>query len=448
MGRHEDDMQLVAAAGLDRDAWLLDDLASFVSKYLVATRDQVDAVALWVMHAHTIAACDTTPRLAVQSAEKASGKTRLLELLGLLVPAPLSVSNASAAALFRSIDAGPCTVLFDEVDAVFHPKAGGAAEDLRAMLNAGYLRGASVARCVGEGRTMRVHKFEVFAAVATAGIGILPDTLQSRSIVIRLKRRGPGESIEKFRRRLVVPEAERLAARCARWAEAHTEKLGSSYPPVPDELADRASDIWEPLLAVADLFGRDWPERARDAAVRLSGPTGHDDDSTTARLMADLAAIFADSGADRLTSAVIVAALLEREESGWGDWVTPLWLSRRLKRFEVHPKLMRFAGDDKPARGYLLSDLTDPIARYGPAGVLPATPVTPQVRGHESCNGLKSDPLHVTDPLHLKPLQDKGFRGGVTGVTGSEGGTPKVQDETGTEAAIRAFDRVLFGGAE
>ena len=337
MARREDDQRLVAAAGLARDARLLDDIVGFISRYLVARSDQVHAVAMWVLHTHAFSACDTTPRLAVQSAEKSSGKTRLLELLGLLVAAPMSVSNASAAALFRSIDSGPCTVMFDEVDAVFHPKAGGAAEDLRSMLNAGYLRGASVARCVGEGKSMRVHQFKVFAPVATAGIGTLPDTLQSRSIVIRLKRRGPGESIEKFRRRLVAPEAEQLAARCARWAEAHTDRLSGSNPPVPEELADRASDIWEPLLAIADLFGRDWPARARDAAVRLSGPTGHDDDSTTARLMADLAASFADSGADRLTSAALVAALREREESGWGDWVTQLWLSSRLKRFEVHP---------------------------------------------------------------------------------------------------------------
>jgi len=439
-----DDTELVAALESDQDSQLLDDVCQFIARYLIASPDQIDAVALWVLHTHTFAAYDTTPRLAIQSAEKSSGKTRLLELLDVLVHAPLSVANASAASLFRSIDAGPCTVLFDEVDAVFHPRAGGSAEDLRSILNAGYLRGASVPRVVGEGKRMRVHRFQVFAPVATAGIGRLPDTLQSRSIVIRMKRRGPGEQIEKFRRRVVTPEAEQLVARCARWAETMTDRLAVSFPPVPDELADRQADIWEPLLAVADSFGRDWPARARGAAIRLSGPTGHDDDSTTARLMADLEAIFADSGSDRLSSAAIVSALREREESGWGDWVNPLWLSRSLKRFEVVPRLMRFAGDDKPARGYLLSDLTDPIARYGPTGVLPVTPVTDQVRAYESRNG--SDSVTVAaryplrHPLHPKPLQDKGFQVGVTGVTGPEGGTP--QD------AITEFDDALFGGSE
>ena len=41
----------------------------------------------------------------VQSPEKQSGKTRLLEVLGVLVREPLQVASASEAALFRTIEA-------------------------------------------------------------------------------------------------------------------------------------------------------------------------------------------------------------------------------------------------------------------------------------------------------------------------------------------------------
>jgi len=43
-------------------------------------------------------------------------------------------------------------------------------EDLRALLNAGYKRTATVARCVGDAKSMNVTRFPVYAPVALAGI--------------------------------------------------------------------------------------------------------------------------------------------------------------------------------------------------------------------------------------------------------------------------------------
>ncbi|MCZ7526147.1 MAG: hypothetical protein M5U14_07065 [Acidimicrobiia bacterium] len=137
-------------------AGLLDDVAAFLARYVAFDGDaQRDATALWTVHAHAVDAAETTPRLAIQSAEKQSGKTRLLEVLELVVPAALPVANISPAAMFRVVADGPVTLLVDEVDAIFGVKANGNHEDLRALLNAGYRRGATVARVVGEGRRWR-----------------------------------------------------------------------------------------------------------------------------------------------------------------------------------------------------------------------------------------------------------------------------------------------------
>jgi hypothetical protein len=59
--------------------------------------------------------------------------------------------SAMPAALFRLVAAGPITILFDEVDAVFNQKGEGN-EDLRGLLNAGYKNAATVARCVGDAK--------------------------------------------------------------------------------------------------------------------------------------------------------------------------------------------------------------------------------------------------------------------------------------------------------
>ena len=98
----------------------LSELADFIGSFVAfPTPEARDAVALWVAHCHAIEAAATTPRLSVRSPEKQSGKTRLLEVLDLLVPRSIFAAHLSVAALFRSIGDPPPTVLWDEVDALF-----------------------------------------------------------------------------------------------------------------------------------------------------------------------------------------------------------------------------------------------------------------------------------------------------------------------------------------
>jgi putative DNA primase/helicase len=45
-------------------------------------------------------------------------------------------------------------------------------------------------------------------------------------------------------------------------------------PDMPESLnaaGDRAPDAWEPLVAIADVAGGVWPQRARNAALALTG---------------------------------------------------------------------------------------------------------------------------------------------------------------------------------
>src|ERR1022692_4832437 len=133
------------------------------------------AVTLWAAHAHMVTHFHTTPRLAVLSPEASSGKTRVLEVLDLLVPQSLLTLNASPAAIFRTLAKQQITLLFDEVDAVWSKRGqDDTHEELRALPNSGYKRSATIPRCVGPKH--EVVSFPVFCAVALAGIGDLPDT--------------------------------------------------------------------------------------------------------------------------------------------------------------------------------------------------------------------------------------------------------------------------------
>jgi hypothetical protein len=117
------------------------------------------AATLWTAHTHALDAFETSPRLAFLSPEPGSGKTRALEILELLTVRPLLTVNVTPAYLFRKVsdEAGPPTILYDEIDTVFGPKAKDN-EDIRGMLNSGYRKGAVAGRCVVKGRTIETRR--------------------------------------------------------------------------------------------------------------------------------------------------------------------------------------------------------------------------------------------------------------------------------------------------
>jgi hypothetical protein len=106
------------------DTDMLDTLADFVRRYVVLTPAQATVIALWIVHTHAIEGADCTPYLAITSAEKRSGKTRLLEVLQQLVARSWFTGRATAAVLARKVDAESPTLLLDESDAAFKGDTG------------------------------------------------------------------------------------------------------------------------------------------------------------------------------------------------------------------------------------------------------------------------------------------------------------------------------------
>jgi hypothetical protein len=345
---------------------LLEALVVFLRRFVVMSDAQADTVAIWVAHSHAFEVADTTPYLAVTSAEMRSGKTLLLELLELLVKSPLPTANISDSALFRAVSQLSPTLLFDEIDAIFGPKARDR-EDLRGMLNAGFRRGA-VAYRMGGAKMTELQTFNVFSAKAFAGIGRLPSTIADRCIPVRLERKSRDEQVERFRRRDVSHDATRLREQIARWADAHLDELASRRPHLPDELDDRAQDVWEPLLAIADSAGGGWAERARTAAVEISSNRDEDDASLGVRLLADVRRAFDDRGEDHVKTSDLLDALCLDEEAPWGDWFgkpfTSRALSKLLKPFAI--KTMPVWVDGTTVRGYKRSQFENAWSRYVP----------------------------------------------------------------------------------
>src|SRR5829696_4402563 len=201
-------------------AKLLSDVHGFLGRFVAYPSEHAQiAHVLWIAHCHLMEAWESTPRIAFLSPEPASGKTRALETTELLVPNPVEAVNVSAAYLFRKVgdDGASPTLLYDEIDTVFGPKAK-ENEDIRGLLNAGHRRGAIAGRCVVRGKTVETVDYPAYCAVALAGLGDLPDTILTRSVIVRMRRRAPHERVEPFRRRLTVASGHGLRDQLAAWA--------------------------------------------------------------------------------------------------------------------------------------------------------------------------------------------------------------------------------------
>jgi len=179
-------------------------------------------------------------------------------------------------------------------------------------------------------------------------------------------------------------------------------------PPMPEGLRGRVADNWRHLLAIADLAGGEWPERARTSAETLS----RKDTEQTAGIMllTDLQRIFADKRADVLSSAEITDALKEMEDRPWPEWgrsqkpITQNQIARLLKPFDIRPEKFRADGYTPGTRGYELENLKDTFSRYIP-GSQTATP--PQTNGGAGFSGSQTATdktgVAVADPRKAAP---------------------------------------------
>lgn len=371
-------------------ACLLDRVHDFLGRFVVYPSEHAQiAHALWVVHTHLMDKWESTPRLAFLSPERSSGKTRALEITETLVPRPVQSVNNTPAFLFRKISdpAGLPTILFDEVDTIFGPKAK-EHEEIRAALNAGHRPGATAGRCVTGGKRVRTEELPVYCAVALAGLGDLPDTIISRSIVIQMRRRAPTEPVEPYRRRIHAPEGNALREMLARWAVEIRPTL--AIPKMPDGIRDRDADVWEPLLSIADASGGEWPQKARVAAVTLVTLFRGVSESLGVRLLRDLRTVFEDK--DVLPTTTLLESLYALEESPWSSIrdkpLSPLVLANLLRKYSVSSKTVRVGGNTY--KGYRRDDLYDAWERYlhtedGDSLIDPprksVTPVTPVTSG-------------------------------------------------------------------
>lgn len=350
---------------------LLTKISVFTLRFVHMSGEQATVGALWVIHTHAIDAADFTPYLDIHSPMLRSGKTRLLEVLNLLVRNPWFTGRTTPSSLVRKIDTFHSTLLLDESDAALEGK-NDYTEALRGILNTGFERGGMYTMSVPKGKDWEPRDFSTFGPKAIAGIGKeLPTTVKDRSIPFDLKRRLKSEPVERFRKRKVKPDGMKLQKQASDWAQANIDVLSQAEPALPEELDDRRCDVIEPLLAIADLAGGEWPEQARKALKDLCGVSA-DSEEASLLLLADIRSLFRTENKEELRTESLLGSLAALSESPWREYNRNSSLSARqlaglLQPFDIRPRDIHEIGSDrKTFRGYRKADFKDAWERYLP----------------------------------------------------------------------------------
>jgi Protein of unknown function (DUF3631) len=339
-------------------------LLAVIEEYIGVTPEERMAIALWILHAHLFDQFPITPRLVLLSPVRGCGKTTVLDLIDILNLEAYRTDNVSAASVYYQLAQRPRTVwLIDGLDLA-------RSNVLRSVFNSGHRRGGCMRRFVGG----RSRKYPTFAPLAIAAIGTLPLPLLHRGVVINMQR--SAIPLKRFDRN----DAALLWLRRAISAWARDARPDED-PDVPPTFRNRVADNWRVLLSIADSFGQG--EAARAAAFALSADRLDEDPGV--RLLTDIRTIFRARDIDRITSAVLLEALIGLDDGQWGEWrglnedrqprkLTQHQLAQLLRPFRIHPKTIwpvRRRLGDKSSRGYLRFQFETAWASYCPQADTP-----------------------------------------------------------------------------
>lgn len=340
---------------------IADELRTFITRFVYLSNEAyADILALYVLHTHAFGAFKVTPYIYLNSAERGSGKTTTLEVLHELCAKAEMGGNISAAALYAMVESVKPTLLIDEVDAVF---SGAKNEDMRGMLNSGYNHRGGVIRNTGISKDENdpgYRRYSTFCPKVMAGIdnGLLPDTIQDRSIVITLRRanREQFSQIEDF----YIEDQEEilndLIDKVKAWVAANGDSLmdRGNRPARLNSLGPRQNQIAAPLLAIAARLGNGWFDRAKVALTETLG-------EGVAKLSPQATALLKvrdwftlNPDADRISSATAVQ-VTESPARQVGIW---------FSAYGVKSQTLRF--DGTPGKGWLRSGFADAFERYLP----------------------------------------------------------------------------------
>lgn len=390
---------------------VLEEIRAAFNRHAVLPQHADVTLTLWCAFTWFIDAVPIAPLLIIRSPESECGKTTVKDVVQLFVRRPLSSEGVTNAAMFRVVEQEQPTLLLDDADSWFLRDPN---DERHSLINSGHKRGGRVFRCVGDSHELKA--FSTFCAKVIAFIGKSKETLHNRGIEIVLRRKMPEETITPLRY-ADQSKYDSVRAKLARMEIDYFDEIAKARPDLTN-LNNRAADNWEPLLAIADLAGGEWPKLARDAERALR--QGREPViSNGVELLRAIDRIFREEQIDRISSADLVQTLCDDKEADWstcnrGKPITQKKIAKQLGEYGVSPKSIRLSSNDTP-KGYEVAQFTDVFARYLPPLVQnDASSATPPQSNNHAGSPVADLPPQVpsaTPSATLEPAPDNACGG-------------------------------------
>ncbi|HEV2960791.1 MAG TPA: DUF3631 domain-containing protein [Candidatus Angelobacter sp.] len=356
---------------------IMDVLESAIHDYLVCSDHQGVILALWILHTYTYKANYLTPYLNISSPVEESGKSTCMTILRAFCACPWWAAGVSSAAFKRKLTAGQSTILLDNWHTIFR---GTDKQQLTGFL----LSGCDLARDFGSLQpdsqgVPAPDGLETFCPKAFAGLESLPPTLARRAIPIVLQRRKPQEVVKSAIHLLTPYSTHNLTSWMQSWTndQARLDQISNAFEEYESEkhtlpgFTPHQQDISRVLIALADVVGGHWPQKAHAALLQIFREQ-HDREATPIHLLSDIRDAFAHHGnQERIFTAEVLDYLHSLDHRIWHEWnkngdpMTAHALSRLLRKsFNIYSRSQRREKDKR--RGYQQSDFIEIWERYLP----------------------------------------------------------------------------------
>ena len=350
---------------------IVERIENFISRFVSFTDSAYTLpIALWAICTYIFPSFDAFPYMVITSDTKRSGKTRLAELIGFICSNPRSFGAMSPSSMFRIIEEVQPTIFFDEAEILSQESAG----TMRSVLNMGYRKGSTVPRTIGG----QVVEFKTYCPKVFVLIGDVMDTLNDRSIIVRMKR---GEPRERFMYEATKEEGSMIREEIAGEIEARKSEIESAFYDFKgiEFLTDRDEEIWTPLFVMASVICSERMHELNRIAVDMATEktaerrayrtlaqfeSDAQGDEYSIRLLKDLHQVM--NGEKSIANDDVMSRLKALETAPWrkfrGDGVTKNNVADMLSRFGVHSRPIRQG--KKVNRGYVLADIEKAVKQY------------------------------------------------------------------------------------
>ena len=180
-----------------------------------------------------------------------SGKTKIMEMLGLMAFNPITSGNITEASVFRLVEGRRAVCLLDESEDLSKTERGHAITNL--ILN-GYRRGNLIYRMDKVGKTIKSSHYDVYSPKVIANItGLDKEALLSRAIRVTTN---SSRNVAKSNKYTVEikDKADVIRNKLYRACLTKFEDVRDAKDAMPQiGLAGRAAEIWQGVLSIAWL---------------------------------------------------------------------------------------------------------------------------------------------------------------------------------------------------